>query len=134
MVGIAVNVTLLPEQIDVDDALIETDGVTELVVMVMTLLVAVAVVVQLALDVMITLTWSPLASVLDVNVAELVPAFTPLTCHWYVGVAPPLVGAAVKVMAFPEQIVVVVAVMVTDGVTELTVTMPVAVLVHGPKP
>jgi hypothetical protein len=76
-----VNVTLLPEQIDVVDALIETEGVTELVVMVTTLLVAAAAAVQLALDVMITLTWSPFASVLEVNVAELVPAFTPLICH-----------------------------------------------------
>jgi hypothetical protein len=61
--------------------LIETDGVTDAVVMVITLLVAVAVVVQLALEVMITLTWSPLASELEVNVAELVPEFTPFTCH-----------------------------------------------------
>ena len=75
------KVTLIPEQIEVDDALIETDGVTEVVVMVITLLVAVDVVVQLALEVMITLTWSPLASVLEVNVAELVPALTPFTCH-----------------------------------------------------
>jgi hypothetical protein len=81
LVGVAVNVTLLPEQIDVDDALIEMEGVTELVVMVTTLLVAVAVVVQLAFEVMPTLTWSPLASVLEVNVGEFVPAFTPFTCH-----------------------------------------------------
>ena len=81
MVGVAVKVILFPGQIDVDDALIETEGVTELVVMVMTLLFAAAVVVQLAFDVMMTLTWSPLTSVLDVNVAELVPAFAPFTCH-----------------------------------------------------
>ena len=81
MVGVAVNVTVFPEQIDVDDALMETEGVTELVVIVTKLLVAVAVVVQLALDVIITLTWSPLASVLDANVAELVPAFVPFICH-----------------------------------------------------
>jgi hypothetical protein len=81
LVGVAENVTLLPEQIVADDALIETDGVTELVVMVITLLVAVVVVVQLALEFMIMLTWSPLANVLDVNVGELVPAFTPFICH-----------------------------------------------------
>ena len=81
MVGVAVNVTLFPEQIDVDEALMETDGATELVVMVITLLVAVAVVVQLALELMMRLTWSPLASVLDVNVAELAPAFVPFICH-----------------------------------------------------
>ena len=72
---------LLPAQIEVDEALIETDGVTELAVVVITLLVAVKVVVQLALDVMITVTWSLFASELDVNVGEFVPAFTPFTCH-----------------------------------------------------
>jgi hypothetical protein len=56
LVGVAVNVTLFPAQIDVVDALIETEGVTELVVMLTTLLVAVDVVVQLALEVMSTLT------------------------------------------------------------------------------
>jgi hypothetical protein len=81
-VGVAVKVTLLPAQIEVDDALTETDGVTNPPEMLITLLVVVAVVVQLALDVKITLTWSPLASVLDVNVAELVPALTPFICHW----------------------------------------------------
>ena len=81
MVGVAVNVTLFPEQIEVDEALIETDGVTELVEMAMTLLVAVAVVMQLALEVIITLTWSPLVNVVEVNVAELVPAFVPFICH-----------------------------------------------------
>ena len=82
MVGVAVKVTLLPEQIDVDEALMETDGVTELVDMVTILLVAVAVVLQLAFEVIVTLTWSPLARVVDTNVAELVPAFTPFICHW----------------------------------------------------
>ena len=81
LVGVAVNVMLLPAQIEVDEALIETDGVTELVAIVITLLVAVKVVVQLALDVMITVTWSLFASELDVNMGELVPVFTPFTCH-----------------------------------------------------
>ena len=81
MTGVAVNVTLFPEQIEVDEALIETDGVTKLVVMAMTLLVAVGVVVQAALDVIIALTWSPLASALEANVAEFVPAFAPFICH-----------------------------------------------------
>jgi hypothetical protein len=116
-----VNVTLFPEQIDVDDALIETEGVTELVVMLTTLLVAVAVVVQLALEVIITLTWSPFARLVVVNVGELGPAFVPFTCHWYVGVLPPLVCVAVKVTLFPEQIDVDDALIETDGVTELVV-------------
>jgi hypothetical protein len=82
LVGVAINVTLFPGQIDVDDALIETEGVTEFVVMVTTLLFAVPVVVQLAFEVMTTLTRSPLPSVLEANVGELVPAtLTPFTCH-----------------------------------------------------
>jgi len=81
LVGVAVNVTVFPEQIDVAEALIETEGVTELVVTVTTLLMAVAAVVQVALEVMVTLTWSPFARVLVVNVGELVPAFAPFTCH-----------------------------------------------------
>ena len=82
MVGVAVKVMLLAEQMEVDDALIDTAGVTELVVIEITLLVAVDDVAQLALEVMITVTWSLFASELDVNVGELVPAFTPLICHW----------------------------------------------------
>jgi hypothetical protein len=78
---VAVNVTRVPAQIEVDEALIETDGFSELVGTLMTLLVAVAVVVQLALEVIITSTWSPFASVPEVNVSEFVPAFTPFTCH-----------------------------------------------------
>src|SRR5438034_698321 len=112
---------LLPAQIEIGRASIETDGVTELVAIVITLLVAVEVVVQLALDVMITVTWSLLASELDVNVGEFVPSFTPFTCHWYVGVVPPLVGVAVNVMLLPAQIEVDEALIETDGVTELVV-------------
>ena len=59
----------------------ETEGVTELVEMVITLLAAVDVVAQLAFVVMITDTWSLFARELDVNVGEFVPAFTPFTCH-----------------------------------------------------
>ena len=81
LVGVAVKVTLLPVQIEVDEAVMETDGITDPAEMLITLLVAVDVVVQLALEVMITLIWSPLVSVLDVNVGALVPALTPFICH-----------------------------------------------------
>ena len=81
LVGVAVKVTLLPEQIDVDDVVMETAGVTELVETPMTLLVVVPETAQLAFDVMITLTWSLLASVLEVNVGELVPTLAPFICH-----------------------------------------------------
>jgi hypothetical protein len=66
---------------EVELAVIETEGVTELDVTVMTLDVAVDVVVQLAFEVMITVTWSPLARELVVKVGELVPALTPFICH-----------------------------------------------------
>jgi hypothetical protein len=65
----------------VADAMIETDGVIELTVMVTTLLVAVSGDAQAAFEVIITFTWSALASVLEVKVGELVPTFTPFTCH-----------------------------------------------------
>ena len=81
LVGVAVKVTLLPVQIEMDDAVMETDGVIDPAEMLITLLVAVDVVVQLALEIMITLNWSPLVSVLDVNVGALVPALTPFICH-----------------------------------------------------
>ena len=80
-VGVAVKVTLPPEQIEVELAVIETEGVTELVVIVITFEVAVGVVVQLAFEVMITVTWSLLARELVVNVGEFPPAFTPFICH-----------------------------------------------------
>jgi len=80
-VGVAVKVTFVPAQIEVEDAVMMTDGVTEPEDTLMTLLVTFAAVVQLALDVMITSTWSPLASELVVNVGELVPVFTPFICH-----------------------------------------------------
>ena len=73
--------TLLPAQMEVEVAEIETDGVTELAAIEMILEVAVGAVIQVALEVIVTVTWSPLASELVVKVDELVPAFTPLICH-----------------------------------------------------
>ena len=81
MVGVAVKVTDVPEQMEVELPAIDTEGITELVVMVMTFDVAIDVVVQLAFDVIITVTWFPFVSVLVVRLGELVPAFTPFTCH-----------------------------------------------------
>ena len=75
------NVTLLLAQIEVEVAEIETEGVTELAVIEIILEVAVGAVIQVAFEVMVTVTWSPLTSELVVKVDELVPAFTPLMCH-----------------------------------------------------
>ncbi len=77
----AVKLTEVPAQIEVEDALIVTDGLTDEVDIVTWLLVAVVVEAQAAFDVRITLITSPLFKVLDVKVFEFVPAFTPFTCH-----------------------------------------------------
>jgi hypothetical protein len=59
----------------------ETEGVAEFAVIEITLEFAVGVVMQLAFDVMVTVTWSPLESELVVKVDEFVPAFAPFICH-----------------------------------------------------
>ena len=63
MVGVAVNVTLVPEHIVVADAATATEGVTlVLTVMVTGVEVAVVGVAHVAVDVMTQVTMSPLAS------------------------------------------------------------------------
>jgi hypothetical protein len=80
--GVAVNVIELPEQIDVELAVIDTAGVTEAAVMVIELLEAVGVVVQLALLVITTDTTSPLLRVELVKVDAFAPATSvPLIFH-----------------------------------------------------
>jgi hypothetical protein len=74
-------VTLLPAQTEVALAVIETEGVTEFAEIPIALDVAVEMVVQPALDVMVTVTWSPFARELLVKVDEFVPVLTPFTCH-----------------------------------------------------
>ncbi len=66
------------------DAELPTHGSTTppVMVMVIALLVAEAGTAQVALDVNTHVTIAPLVNVLVVNVAELLPALTPLTCHW----------------------------------------------------
>ena len=82
MVGVAVKVTEAPEHIVVADAATETEGVTDaLTVIVMEFEVAVVGEVQLAFDVIITVTKSPLTNVVLVNVGEFVPTLPPFTCH-----------------------------------------------------
>ena len=60
-----------------------TDGTTTAVT---TIVIAFEVAVRgeahAAFEVMITVTISPLFKVVDVNVEEFVPTFTPFTCHW----------------------------------------------------
>lgn len=72
-----------PTQIAVLLAVIFTDGVIDgITVIVMELEVAGEPVAQVKLDVMITVTTSPFAKELIVNIEEFVPAFAPFTCHW----------------------------------------------------
>ena len=81
--------------------------------------------------VMMQVTTSPFANVLDVNVTP-VPAFEPFTCHWYVGVVPPFVGVAVNVVGSPAQIVLVPAIATLGTTEEVTViAIPVDVPVVG---
>ena len=75
------NVIDVPGQTEVDEAVMDTIGVTAPEVIVMILLVTVAGEAQTAFDVMIRVTWSVLLSELVTKLGELVPAFTPFTCH-----------------------------------------------------
>ena len=78
----AVNVTEPPLQIEVVFAAIDTDGVTEVVVMLIVLLVAVAGLAQGSLLVITTDTVLPLARDEVVKVEVVCPAtFTPLIIH-----------------------------------------------------
>ncbi len=76
------NVTLVPEQMEVWLALIVTDGVTEeLTVMVIALLVAVGGLALQALLVITTVTTSLLFNVDEEKVLLLVPALLPFIFH-----------------------------------------------------
>ena len=82
MIGLAVNVTLPPEQIEVEVAVTDTEGVTELVVMFIAALVADTGFAQASLLVITTVTASPLASDVVVKVEDVCPAtFTPFIFH-----------------------------------------------------
>jgi len=82
LVGVAVNVMEPPLHIEVLVDVMFTDGVTDVVVMVIGLLVAVVGLAQGSLLVIITVTIFPLARVDVINVEVVCPAaFTPLIIH-----------------------------------------------------
>ena len=84
MVGVAVNVTLVPEQIALSASLLAmlTLGVTlSVTVMVIVLLVAVLEVAHVLLEVITTPTTSLFDKVVLVNVALLVPTLVLFTFH-----------------------------------------------------
>ena len=83
MVAVAVKVTEPPEQIETELAVIDTEGITEVVVIVIALLVAVVGFAQGSLLVITTVTASPLVRAVDVKVEAVSPVtFTPLIFHW----------------------------------------------------
>ena len=82
MVGVALNVTEPPLHIEVLLDVIVTDGVTDVVVIVIGLLVVVVGLAQGSLLVIITDTIFPLTSVDILNVEDVCPVtFTPLIIH-----------------------------------------------------
>lgn len=82
MVGVALNVTDVPEQMVVAVAEMLTDGVTEeLTVIAMVFDVAIVVLTQVELLVSTQLTTCPLVNEVVVNVELLVPALAPFTNH-----------------------------------------------------
>jgi hypothetical protein len=84
LLGVAVKVSDEPAQLGFVPVVkaIVTDGVTlEVLLIVIEFEVAVADVAQVALEVNIHATISPLANVVLVNVALLVPALVPFTVH-----------------------------------------------------
>ena len=82
MVGVAVNVTDPPAQIDVVLETIDTDGTTNVAVIVIGLLAAVTGLAQGSLLLIVTVTISPLFKVVVVKVDAVCPVtFTPLTFH-----------------------------------------------------
>ena len=82
MVGVAVNVTDPPVQIDVVLEAIDTDGKTNVAVTVIGLLDAITGLAQGSLLLIVTVTISPLFRVVVVKIDAVCPAtFAPLTFH-----------------------------------------------------
>ena len=115
---VAVNVTLVPEQIVVALAEILTLAVNVGLTVILMLFDVAGEPVKhgVALLVKTTVTAALLFNAVVVNVALLVPAFTPFTFHWYAGVVPPLLAVALNVTLVPAQIVVALAEILTLAV------------------
>jgi hypothetical protein len=129
LVGVAVNVIELPEQMPVADAAMDTLAVRTGFTFMPMLFEVVGEPVKhgVAFDVITQVTASLFDKEVDVNVEASVPASVPFTFHWYEGDVPPFVGVAVNVTEVPEQIVVAVAAIETlAGTFGLTLIVPVA--------
>ncbi len=82
LLGVAVKVSSVPGHA-AGGAAMATDGVTEVVVVMVSSSLAVGVLKQEAFEVITTLTLSPSFSVEDLKVAVVAPATsTPFTFHW----------------------------------------------------
>jgi len=82
LIGVAIKVTGVPEQIVVVETAIETAGVTDgVIVTAGAVEVTVDGEAQVSLEVIVTLTISPLTKELEVYELEFVPTILPLSCH-----------------------------------------------------
>jgi uncharacterized protein YodC (DUF2158 family) len=114
LVGVALYVTGVPSHsLLVEDEILTEETNNGITVMLIVLDVAKIPEVQTSVDVIITFTVSLLDG-LYVYVLKLMPAIVPFTCHWYDGLAPPLVGVAVNVTGIPSHSLLVEAWMLTE--------------------
>jgi hypothetical protein len=106
LVGVAVKVTAVPEQIGLAEATMLTEGATEGITLTrIGAEVAGLLLVQFSVDNILTVITSLFNKVLVVKVSPVSTALVPpLIYHAYDGVVPPLIGVAVNVTAVPEQI------------------------------
>jgi hypothetical protein len=102
----AVKVTLSPAQMLPGGAAeIDTEGAAKgLTTMTRGGETALKTFTQTEFETIETVIISPLLSVDDDHVCELVPTFTPFNCHWNCGLVPPKVGKAVNVTSVPMHI------------------------------
>jgi len=82
LIGVAVKVTGVPEQIGVGEAAIVTAGISDKLIFITGAVDVTATgKAQVALEVIVTLTISPFTKELVVYVSEFIPTLTPLSCH-----------------------------------------------------
>ena len=116
-VPVARNESATPAHTLVVDAVTDTVGVKPDDKLIVTEFdVAVVGEAQASDDVSVHVTTAPLVSDELINVPLLVPAFVPLTFHWYEGLVPPFVITDVNVSADPLHILVELAVIAIVGV------------------
>jgi hypothetical protein len=104
LVGVALKVTEVPEQIGLAEATMLTEGATEGITLTrIGAEVAGLLLVQFSVDNILTVITSLFNKVLEINVLPVATALVPpLIYHAYDGV-PPFIGVAVNVTSVPEQ-------------------------------